>query len=99
MTATAAEAYTTEQTARQQGVSLLDGLLARLVSTEGYLKVAIDTYRNPHTLHTVRHSYCNNEWTLTCGYEGGGWLEVRYSTRATMPSVDELLLSVGAPPF
>lgn len=97
MTATAAEAYTAEQLSRQAGVQLLDDFLTRLLSI-GYRKVAIDTYRDPATGHTVRHSYTNREWTLACGYDQLT-LEVRYSTRATMPSVDELVNAVAPPPF
>jgi len=97
MTTTAAEAYTAEQLARQAGVDLLDQYLARLAEI-GYRKAAIDTWADPAG-HTVQHSYTNREWTLRCGFTGKGMIEVRYSTRATMPSVEELISATVPIPF
>jgi len=83
---------------RLAGVLLLEALIERLREV-GYVKAAIDTYVDLSNRHTIRHSYANGEWTLSCGYEGSPRLEVRYSIRATMPNAEELLNAVVPPPF
>jgi len=103
-TTTTAPADTTEiplpgrAEAHHAGVALLDAYLAALRG-HGYQKRAIDTWIGPGGNHYIRHAYCNGEWTLTCGNRGEGSLEVRYSVRATMPSVEQLLSATLPPPF
>lgn len=89
---------TPHQIARLAGVALLNGYLAALAEL-GYRKRAIDTYVSRDGGHYVRHSYCNGEWSLFCGHRGEGALEVRYSIRATIPSVEQLLNATLPPPF
>lgn len=84
--------------AHKAGVALLDSYLAALRDL-GYQKRAVDTWTDPRNQHFVRHAYCNGEWTLTCGYLGAGALEVRYSVRATMPEVGQLINATLPPPF
>lgn len=81
-----------------QGADLLQELLAQLAHF-GYRKAAIDTYRNDQDGHNVRHSYRNGEWTLARWYDEHGVVEVRYSVRATMPDIQELLGAVLPAPF
>jgi hypothetical protein len=83
---------------RLAGVLLLEALVERLRAV-GYVKTAIDTHTDLMNKHTIRHSYSGGEWTLSCGYDGQPRLEVRYSIRATMPSVDQLANAVLPPPF
>jgi len=83
---------------RLAGVLLLETLVERL-RAHGYIRTAIDTYTDLGNRHTIRHSYANGEWTLSCGYDGHPRLEVRYSIRATMPDVEQLLNAVVPPPF
>jgi hypothetical protein len=84
--------------ARKQGLLLLDAVRESLRAS-GYVKTAIDTYTDRMSGHSVRHSYANGTWTLSCGYNGHPRLEVRYSVFATMPSVDELMNAIVPPPF
>ncbi len=80
------------------GVLLLEALIERLRQHD-YVKTAIDTYTDRFNKHSIRHSYVNGMWTLSCGYEGGPRLEVRYGVYATMPDVEQLLNAVIPPPF
>lgn len=86
------------------GADLLQELLAQLAH-HGYLKAAIDTWRDPGTGHCLRHSYRNGEWTLTCWYDGRSAtdrpaaIEHRYSVRDTMPDITTLVNAVIPPPF
>lgn len=97
ITETATEAPT-GNARHQQGADLLEELLAQLQHL-GYTKRAVDTYRNDADGHNVRHAYSGGEWTLTHWTDGGGYVQVRWGVRATMPNVGTLLSAVLPVPF
>jgi hypothetical protein len=92
MTKTAPQTEQPETTLapRQEGVDLLDQYLGRLPALN-YRKLAIDTWRNDYHGHSVRHSYVGDEWTLTAWYDGQPATQVKWSRRAAMPGVDQLV--------
>lgn len=98
-TATEAAAQPADRTALQlAGADLLQALIEHL-STIGYRKAAIDTWRHDGEAHNLRHSYRNGEWTITSWVDGGGAIEHRYSVRNTMPDLRTLTHAVLPPPF
>lgn len=77
-------------TAHQQGAQLLGDYLRQMAVLD-YQRIAIDTWRHRQTRHNLRHSYTNGEWTITHWVDGFQPRQVRWSTRATMPDVLQLL--------
>jgi hypothetical protein len=97
-TGTATTATEDQRSLHAQGADLLQELLAQLVHF-GYRKAAVDTWRNDQEAHNIRHAYAGGEWTLTHWHDGAGYIEVRYTVRATMPDIKTLLASVLPVPF
>jgi hypothetical protein len=103
-TKTAPEAATTtdnaaaERPAHHQGSELLTEVIAQLQHF-GYRRVAIDTWRNDAERHTARHAYAGGEWTVTHWLDGAGQVEVRWSTRATMPDIKTVMAAILPVPF
>ncbi len=83
---------------REQGVALLDELI-RTLAELGYVKISIDTRRDHAAAHNVRHSYSNGEWTIRHWYDGGTAGYVKWSTRATMPDVHQVIGDIFPTPL
>lgn len=73
----------------QKGVELMRSYLLQL-ETIGFWRTRVDTYTdNAGTL--VRHHFCGGEWTIAVTRPDQPQVTVRYSTRAEMPSVEQLV--------
>jgi hypothetical protein len=105
MTQTAAPAPATAETTAEidmnsnphrRGVHLLDRYLDAL-PTLGYRKAAVDTWRNDYLGHNIRHSYVGGEWTLTVWFTHSTASQVKWSVRAQMPTVEQLLTDTMPP--
>ena len=88
----------TERAAHYQGSELLAEVIAQLQHF-GYRKIAVDTWRNDAERHNARHAYAGGEWTVTHWADGGGQVEVRWSTRATMPDIKTVMAAILPVPF
>lgn len=81
-----------------QGSELLQSLLEKLGQV-GYRRTAVDTWRHDSDGHNIRHAYATAEWTVTCWTDGGGAYQVKWTTRANLPTVEQVFSAVLPPAF
>lgn len=89
---------TDERAAHYEGSELLMEVIAQLQHF-GYRRTAVDTWRNDADSHNARHAYSGGEWTVAHWIDGAGQIEVKWTTRATMPDIKTVMAAILPVPF